>query len=39
MEFTTIKETAHKLKNKNISIHELCEIFIKRTNNNLDLNA
>ena len=39
MEFTTIKETSDKLKNKNISIHELCEIFIKRTNNNLDLNA
>lgn len=39
MEFTTIKETAHKLQNKNISIPELCEIFIKRTNNNLDLNA
>ena len=39
MEFTTIKETAHKLKNKNISIYELCEIFIKRTNNNLDLTA
>ena len=39
MEFTTIKETTQKLKNKNISIFELCEIFIKRTNNNLDLNA
>lgn len=39
MEFITIKETAHKLKNKDISIHELYEIFIKRTNNNLDLNA
>jgi len=39
MEFTTIKETANKLKNKDISIPELCEIFIKRTNNNLDLNS
>ena len=39
MEFTTIKETTQKLKNKNISIFELCEIFIKRTNNNLELNA
>ena len=39
MEFITIKETANKLKNKNISIYELSEIFIKRTNDNLDLNA
>jgi len=39
MEFTTIKETSDKLKNKNISIHELCEIFIKRTKNHLDLNS
>ena len=39
MEFITIKETADKLKNKKISIRELNEIFIKRINKNLDLNA
>ena len=39
MEFTTIKEAAESIKNKKISINELSEIFIKRTNNNLDLNA
>ena len=39
MEFTTIKETSYKLKNKDISIKELCDIFIKRTKDNLDLNA
>ena len=39
MEFTTIKETAESIKNKKISINELCEIFIKRINKNLHLNA
>ena len=39
MEFSTIKYTANQLKNKNISIKELSEIFIDRIKNNLDLNA
>jgi len=39
MEFLTIKETAKSIKNKKISINELSEIFIKRINQNLDLNA
>ena len=39
MEFTTIKETAKSIKNKKISINELSEIFIKRINQNLNLNA
>ena len=39
MEFTTIKQTAESIKNKKISISELSEIFIKRINKNLDLNA
>ena len=39
MEFTTIKQTAENIKNKKISINELSEIFIKRINENLDLNA
>ena len=39
MEFTTIKHAAESIKNKKISINELCEIFIKRINENLDLNA
>ena len=39
MEFTTIKQTAESIKNKKISINELSEIFIKRINENLDLNA
>ena len=39
MEFITIKETAESIKNKKISINELSEIFIKRINENLDLNA
>ena len=39
MDFITIKETAESIKNKKISIKELSEIFIKRINENLDLNA
>ena len=39
MEFTTIKQTAESIKNKKISINELSQIFIKRINENLDLNA
>jgi len=39
MEFITIKETAQSIKNKRISINELCEIFINRINQNIDLNA
>ena len=39
MEFTTIKETAKNIRNKKISINELCEIFIERIKENLDLNA
>ena len=39
MEFVTIKETAESIKNKKISIRELSEIFIKRINKNLNLNA
>ena len=39
MEFLTIKETSESIKNKKISIKELSEIFIKRINQNLDLNA
>ena len=39
MEFTTIKETAASIKNKKISINELNNIFIKRINQKLDLNA
>ena len=39
MEFISIKETANSIKNKKISIHELSEIFIKRINQHLNLNA
>jgi aspartyl-tRNA(Asn)/glutamyl-tRNA(Gln) amidotransferase subunit A len=39
MEFTSIKETSAKIKNKSISIKELNEVFIKRINENIDLNA
>lgn len=39
MEFNTIKNTAQSVKDKKISIKELTEIFIKRINNSLDLNA
>ena len=39
MEFTTIKKAAELIKNKKISIKELNEIFIKRINENLDLNT
>ena len=39
MEFTSIKYAAECIKNKKISINELSEIFIKRINQNLDLNA
>ena len=39
MEFITIKETADAIKNKKISINELNEVFIKRINQKLNLNA
>ena len=39
MEFSTIKETAGKLKKKNISINELNQVFIERIKENSSLNA
>ena len=40
MEFTTIKDTANSfIKTKKISINELAEIFIKRINQNKNLNS
>jgi aspartyl-tRNA(Asn)/glutamyl-tRNA(Gln) amidotransferase subunit A len=39
MEFSSIIKTAESIKNKKISISELSEIFIKRINKNIDLNA
>ena len=39
MDFITIKKTAESIKNKKISIKELSEVFVKRINENLDLNA
>ena len=39
MEFTSLKKTAESIKSKKISINELSEIFIKRINENSDLNA